>query len=372
MRDADDATIEGMTPSPQIATRLGSDEAELLSALMASMVDAVYAVDDQGVVLFANPAAVSILGYRAESELVGCPSHATIHYLHPDGRPFDEADCPLLRPRQTGDAVRVDQDWFIRRDGSFVPVAYSSAPVTVGGRRGAVVVFRDISERDRAEAERLRAEEIHASRTRLVQAALEERRRLGRDLHDGAQQRLINVIFALQAAARDVRDESAQRAIAAALEETQLAIRDLRDLGAGLDPSVLAHRGLAAAITSLTARTPLPVELDLPAERFDALVESTAYFVVSEALANAAKHAQASEAAVSVSAGDGRLVVSVADDGRGGALARPGRGTGLAGLTDRVEAVGGTLTVVSPKGGGTRVTAELPLNGEPVSAPAEG
>lgn len=114
------------------------------------------------------------------------------------------------------------------------------------------------------------------------------------------------------------------------------------------------------------------MELDLPPERFDALVESTAYFVVAEALANVAKHAQASEAAVSVSAGNGRLVVSVADDGRGGAPARPGRGTGLAGLTDRVEAVGGTLTVVSPKGSGTRVTAELPLDSEPVSAPAAG
>ena len=126
-----------------------------------------------------------------------------------------------------------------------------------------------------------------------MQAALDERRRLGRDLHDGAQQRLINVIFALQAAGRG--PPAARRhgtAIADALEETQLAIRDLRDLGAGLDPSVLAHRGLAAAITSLTARTPVPVALELPTERFHALVESTAYFVVAEALANVAKHAE--------------------------------------------------------------------------------
>ena len=284
----------------QIAKRLGSNEEELLSALMASMADAVYAVDEAGVVLFANASAVSILGYPSEDELIGRPSHATIHHSHPDGRPFPEADCPLLRPRTTGEPVRVEQDWFIRRDGSFVPVAYSSAPVTVGDRRGAVVVFRDISERNRAEAERLRAEAIHASRARLVEAALEERRRLGRDLHDGAQQRLINVIFALQAASRGAGDATARRSIAEALEETQLAIRDLRDLGAGLDPSVLAHRGLAAAITSLTARTPVPVSLELPAQRFAPLTESTAYFVVSEALANVAKHAQASEAAVRI------------------------------------------------------------------------
>jgi PAS domain S-box-containing protein len=355
----------------QIAQRLGSNEEELLSALMASMADAVYAVDDAGVVLFANAAAVSILGYASEGDLIGRSSHATIHHSYPDGRPFPEADCPLLAPRQTGEPVRVDQDWFVRRDGSFVPVAYSSAPVAIGPGRGAVVVFRDISERNRAEAERLRADAIHASRARIVQAALDERRRLGRDLHDGAQQRLINVIFALQAAGRAPGDGTAQRSIAEALEETQLAIRDLRDLGAGLDPSVLAHRGLAAAITSLTARTPVPVTLDLPAERFAPLIESTAYFVVSEALANVAKHAEASEAVVTIAVAADRLLVTVTDDGRGGAAADPAGGSGLAGLTDRVAAVGGTLTVESPVGQGTRVLADLPLT-QPVTEPAGG
>ena len=355
-----------------IAKRLGSDEEELLSALIASMADAVYAVDDAGVVLFANAAALRLLGYAAEEDLIGRPSHATIHHSHPDGTPFPEAECPLLRPRQTGEPVRVDQDWFVRRDGSFVPVAYSSAPVTVAGRRGAVVVFRDVTERNRAEAERLRAEAIHASRARIVQAALQERRRLGRDLHDGAQQRLINVIFALQAAGRGAGDEAARRAIAEALEETQQAIRDLRDLGAGLDPSVLAHRGLAAAIASLTARTPVPVALDVPDERFDPLVESTAYFVVAEALANVAKHAQATEAAVMIAAEPDRVQVTVSDDGRGGAAPDLAGGSGLAGLTDRVAAVGGTLTVASPPGEGTRLIAELPLASAVGEPPAPG
>ena len=361
-----------MAVSRKIAQRLGSDGEEFLAALMDSTVDAVYAVDDAGVVLFANPAAIEILGYDSEDELLGRPSHATIHYSHPDGRPFEEADCPLLRPRLTGEAVRVEQDWFVRRDGSFVPVAYSSAPVMVQRRRGAVVVFRDTSERERAEAERMRADAIHASRARLVQAALDERRRLGRDLHDGAQQRLINVIFALQAAHRGVEDEAAQGAIAEALEETQLAIRDLRDLGAGLDPSVLAHRGLAAAITSLTARTPVPVALDLPKERFDSLVESTAYFVVSEALANVGKHAEATEAAVRVEVWPDRLVVIVSDDGRGGAAADLAGGTGLAGLADRVAAVGGSLAVESPSGVGTTITAELPRSALVLSGRAGG
>ena len=207
-----------------------------------------------------------------------------------------------------------------------------------------MVVFRDVSERNRAEAERLRAEAIHASRARIVQAALDERRRLGRDLHDGAQQRLINVIFALQAAGRGRRATRPRSAIAEALEETQLAIRDLRDLGAGLDPSVLAHRGLAAAITSLTARTPVPVTLELPAERFAPLIESTAYFVVSEALANVAKHARGLRGGGHDRRRAGRLVVTVTDDGRGGAAADLAGGSGLAGLTDRVAAVGGSLT----------------------------
>ena len=196
----------------------------------------------------------------------------------------------------------------------------------------------------------------------------EERRRLGRDLHDGAQQRLINIIFALQAAGRTAGDATTERAIADALEETQLAVRDLRDLGAGLDPSVLAHRGLAAAITSLTARTPVPVALELPEGRFTPLVESTAYFVVSEALANVAKHADATEASVTIETGSGRLVVTVTDDGRGGAVAAVGGGTGLAGLADRLAAIGGTLEVQSPPGRGTRIVAELSLR-DAVSEP---
>jgi PAS domain S-box-containing protein len=358
-----------MAAHRQIADELGSDGEELLGALLASMVDAVYAVDDAGVVLFANPAAVSILGYDLERELLGRQSHATIHFQHPDGRPFPESECPLLRPRSTGEAVHVDQDWFVRRDGAFVPVAYSSAPVKIGRGRGAVVVFRDVSERRRAETERLRAEAIHASRARIVQAGLDERRRLGRDLHDGAQQRLINVIFALQAAGRTATGTESRQAIADALEETQLAIKDLRDLGSGLDPSVLAHRGLAAAIRSLTSRTPVPVALDLPAERFSPIVENTAYFVVAEALANMAKHAQASEASVTVALQPCWLRVTVADDGRGGAVADRYRGSGLAGLEDRVAAIGGTLSIDSPVGEGTRVLAALPVE-QTFSSPA--
>jgi PAS domain S-box-containing protein len=344
-----------------LASRLFADGAELLAALLDSTVDGVYAVDGRGRVLFANNAALSILGYDDESELLGRNSHATIHHLHPDGRPFPEAECPLLAPRASGEAVRVERDWFIRRDRTFVPVAYSSAPLTVDHERGAVVVFRDLSEQRRAETERQRAETIHASRARLAEAQLEERRRLGRDLHDGAQQRLVNVLVALQLLAARARDAEAKRLTAEAISETRQAIEDLRELGAGLHPSVLTHRGLRAAISSLTARAPLPVTLEIAAERFEPIVEATAYFVVAEALANVAKHAEASEARVTVAADEERLEIAVADDGRGGAAVDRARGSGLAGLEDRVAAVGGTLSVESPAAGGTRVIASLPL-----------
>jgi PAS domain S-box-containing protein len=342
------------------------DGAELLATLLDSMLDAVYAVDADGRVLFANPAAVRILGYGSEGELLGRPSHATIHHHHPDGRPFPESDCPLLRPRANGEPVRVDEDWFVRRDGKFVAVAYSSAPVNVGGARGAVVVFSDLSDRRRAEAEYRRAQEIDASRARLVEAMLEERRRLGRDLHDGAQQRLFNVIVALQLAGQRAADEDARASIADALTATRQAIDDLRDLAAGLHPSILSHRGLRAALTSLTSRMPLVVRLEVPGERFDQVVEGTAYFVISEALANVVKHASASEARVAVTVSDerDRLTVVVADDGRGGAaVADPGGsgGSGLVGLADRVAAIGGTLSVESAVGGGTTLTVSLPL-----------
>jgi PAS domain S-box-containing protein len=348
----------------RLVTRLGSDGQELFDALLQSTAEAVYAVDHAGRVLFANPAAVSTLGFESEDELIGCPSHATIHHSHPDGTPFPESGCPLLRPRATGVSVRVEEDWFIRQDGTFVPVAYSSAPVSVAGQRGAVVVFHDVSEQRRAEADRRRAQALHASRARIVEATLEERRRLGRDLHDGAQQRLVNVILALQAATSGELGSDARRAITEAIEEAQRAISDLRDLGAGLHPSVLTHRGLRAAIDSLTARAPVPVGVDVPAARFSALVESTAYFVVAEALANVAKHAQASEATVRITVEPPCLAVAVTDDGRGGAAGDIAGGSGIAGLHDRVAAIGGTLSVQSPVGQGTRLLARLPL--EPV------
>ncbi len=331
----------------------GSD---LLEALLASLGDAVYLVDPDGRVRFANPTAVATLGYDREEDLLGAPSHATIHHTRPDGTPFPEDECPLLRPRATGETVRVDHDWFVRRDGELVPVAYSSAPVQVDGGRGAVVAFRDISEPLRAEAERVRAAELHASRARIVAAADAERRRLGRDLHDGAQARLVNVAIALQLAAQRSGEDDL---VADALGELRLAMDELRDLASGLLPSVLTHHGLAAAVETLTARAPLPVTVSVPDDRYPEGVEVAAYFVVAEALTNVAKHAGATEAWVHIAADRDALTVEIGDDGRGGADRVAG--SGLGGLEDRVAALDGTLVVESAPGAGTRVRARLPL-----------
>jgi PAS domain S-box-containing protein len=336
-------------------------------ALVANAADAIYLVDEFGRVQYANPAALAILGYRDESELVGRPSHATIHHSHPDGTPFPEDQCPLLEPRRTGAAVRSDDDWFIRRDGSFVPVAYSSAPVEKPGGRGAVVVFHDTTERiaiERAQRdaaiERARAEALHASRARIVAATHDERRRLGRDLHDGAQQHLVNVSVALQLAAVKADDDpELAELIAQALSETRTAIDDLRELAAGLVPSVLLHRGLRGAVESLTARAPLPVELDVTDVRLHPLVEAAAYFFISEGLTNVVKHAHAETASVRAHVDNGWLVVEVTDDGVGGA--DPIGGSGLRGLDDRVQALDGTLEIERSAAGGTLLRARLPV-----------
>jgi PAS domain S-box-containing protein len=319
----------------------------LLDALMASLADAVYLVGAEGEVQFANPAAVAMLGYDDAEELIGRDSHATIHSRRPDGEPYPEDECPLLRPRVTGEVVRVALDWFVRRDGAFVPVSYASAPVE---GHGAVVVFRD-------ESERLAAEEVAGSRARIVAAGDAERRRIGRDLHDGAQQRLVRVLIGIEEARRDPSRAASSLADAAAA--ARRAIDELRELAAGLHPLVLTDRGLAVALEELTAGSPVPVVLDVTEERFAPEIESAAYFIVAEALTNAAKHAQASLVSASVRAVGVELRIEVADDGVGGADAA--RGSGLRGLEDRVAVLGGTFELGVTPGGGTALRATLPL-----------
>ncbi|MGX6450067.1 PAS domain-containing protein, partial [Patulibacter sp. S7RM1-6] len=186
-------------------------EPALLESLLASSADAFYVVDPKGRVRFANPAAVALLGYDDATELLGRDSHATIHHTRPDGRPFPADECPLLRPRTTGEVVRVDLDWFVRRDGGMVPIAYSSSPLTTDHGLGAVVVFRRVDPEARTDgaAPAGAALELHESRARIVAAADAARRRISRDLHDGAQQRLVGVLMTLQSAAHRVGEGAA-------------------------------------------------------------------------------------------------------------------------------------------------------------------
>jgi signal transduction histidine kinase len=216
-------------------------------------------------------------------------------------------------------------------------------------------------ENARLQAElRARVEELRGSRARVIDAGQKERQRLERDLHDGAQQRLIALSLRLSLLDRRLAAEPETREeLAAARREVALSLEELRDVARGIHPAVLSGHGLAVAVESLAARAPLPVRLALDVVgRLPEQVEVAAYYVVSESLANVAKHAQAREARVSLEHQQRRLVVEVVDDGVGGADTE--RGSGLRGLADRVEALGGRLRVWTPLGGGTRVRAEIP------------
>jgi PAS domain S-box-containing protein len=261
------------------------------------------------------------------------------------------------------------------------------APIVVGGRTWGMLLVASTDERplgadserrlgDFAELVALALESAQArtelveSRARIVSAGDAERRRLERNLHDGAQQRLVTLSLQLRLAQGRLRNDpdAADALIGAAADELQLALEELRELARGLHPAVLADRGLVPALEALAARAPFPVEVEgVPAERLAEPVEAAVYFVVSESLANAAKHAEPSHATVTVATTGDAVSVEIADDGRGGAVLEGG--TGLRGLADRVEALGGMLSVASAAGEGTTVRAELPL-GRPAPAAA--
>jgi signal transduction histidine kinase len=209
---------------------------------------------------------------------------------------------------------------------------------------------------------RAHVEELRASRARLVMAADTERRRLERDLHDGAQARLVGLAMLLghvRARAQEDPDE-VPALLDEAMAELKTSLAELRELARGINPAVLTERGLRPALEALAAKVPLPVTVHADGDRLPAPVATAAYFAVSEGLANVAKYAQATEATVAVRTAGGRVTVDVSDDGIGGA--DPARGSGLLGLADRVGALDGTLELHSPPGGGTRLHIELPVS----------
>jgi signal transduction histidine kinase len=203
---------------------------------------------------------------------------------------------------------------------------------------------------------------VAASRARIVAATDEERRRLVRDLHDGAQQRLVHTILTLKQARRALQNEEEDLPafLTEALDQAEQATAELRELAHGILPAVLTHGGLRAGVDVLASRTPVPVENDVSVDRLPAAIEATAYFVVAEALTNVAKHAHAGRATVAARVENGTFRVQVRDDGVGGA--RPD-GNGLLGMADRLEALGGQLRIESPAAGGTLIAADFPLTG---------
>jgi signal transduction histidine kinase len=207
---------------------------------------------------------------------------------------------------------------------------------------------------------RSQLDKVKESRARLVSAADAERRRIERDIHDGAQQRLVALALELRSAelrARENGDAEVEQLLSSAVDDLQAAVDELRELARGVHPAILTEEGLAAALESLVLRAPIPVDLEeAPELRLAPEVEAAAYFVACEGLVNIVKHAGASAAALSARRRDGLLVVEVVDDGVGGAEL----GSGLRGLIDRVEAVGGRLRIDSSPTEGTRIVAEIP------------
>ena len=206
---------------------------------------------------------------------------------------------------------------------------------------------------------RARLEEVRGSRARVIEEGQKERKRLERDLHDGAQQRLVALALNLKLLERRLADPEARAQLDDAQREVDLSLAELRDLARGIHPAVVTGHGLAVALEQVAARAPLPVRLSVDVGgRLPEPVEVAAYYVVTESLTNVAKHAQASRVAVTIGRADGGISVEIVDDGVGGADSE--RGSGLRGLADRVEALGGRLRVWTPTGGGTRVRAEIP------------
>jgi PAS domain S-box-containing protein len=304
--------------------------------MLDAALDAVITIDGGGRIVEVNAAVQEVFGHRPEALV---------------GRELGEALVPpALRERHRAGLARGTGTLLGKRveitalhaDGREFPVELTITRIDVPGPPMYTGYVRDIT--DRVERER----ELRASRARIVAAADEARRRLERDLHDGAQCRLLALGLELKAL-----DDGR---LANAREELRLAIDELRELARGIHPAVLTELGLIPALRTLVRLSPLPVSLSYETEaRFPSAVEAAAYFLAAEALTNVTRYANATRAEVRV---EGALTIEISDDGQGGADARAG--SGLRGMADRLAALDGTLVVESPPGGGTRVRGVIP------------
>jgi PAS domain S-box-containing protein len=331
-------------------------------AILEAALDAVISIDRNACVTYVNSAFEHIFGYRADEvagrELAEAIIPPSLREAHRQG---------FARYLATGEAHVLDRRielTAMRADGSEFPVEIAITRTGVAGEPAFTAYVRDITERQRAERE------LMASRARLVAASDVARQRVTRDLHDGAQQRLVTTLINLQLAELkwESAPERARELVGLAVRDAKRGIEDLREIVSGIHPAILTQRGLAAAIGSLASGLPISVQLDIPDFRLPAPVEASVYFFCSEALTNVVKHAHAGSAWVRVELADGRCVVEVRDDGIGGARPRS-ETSGLNGLRDRIGALNGTVDIASPATGGTVLAASIPLLFDPSAHP---
>ncbi len=362
VRDGSGRVVGNMVAYTDITERKAQEER--LHALIDSSPVALVEFGLDTRIRLWNPAAERIFGWSRDEMLGrgGLP-------LAPPARHAEGEE--LFERVRGGESINDYETVRQRKDGTLVAVSIASAPVRDGSGRviGNMVAYTDITDRKAQDAEvhrlnaelHARLEDLAASRARIVAAGDVERRRLERNLHDGAQQRLVTLALSLRLALAKLDSDPAavRAALTGAGDELALALEELREIARGLHPAVLSDRGLRAAVEMLAGRAPVVVEIaEIPAERLPEPVEAAAYYLIAEALTNVAKYAQASTVRVRVAASDGTVSVEVSDDGVGGA--DPAGGTGLRGLADRVEALGGSLEVESPAGAGTSLRAEIP------------
>ena len=328
-------------------------ERDFVRAVIQAAPSYLCLVDDRGLIVRYNQALADASGRPDDDEVRGRPFWDV--FVAPDEA--DEVSEAIDRASHAVQDVPERENTWVTASGERLAVAWSMTPlVEERGEARSLVTGMDITERKRQE------EEVRSSRARIVEVASAERRRLERNLHDGAQQRLVSLSLFLRLAQGKVAEdpEAAQTLLDQGSDELSRALEELRELARGIHPAILTDRGLEPAIQALVTRSPVPVTLaEAPEERLPEPVEAAAYYVVAEALTNVAKYAQASAATVRVSQDNGYAIVEVADDGVGGA--NPAGGSGLRGLADRVAALDGRLEVESRPGRGTTIRAAIPV-----------
>jgi PAS domain S-box-containing protein len=335
------------------AAELTASEARQRAILEAAL-DAVVSMDSSARITYVNSAFEQTFGYQADTvigrELAEVIVPPALRGAHRRGFARYLA---TMQPHILDQRIELAA---MRADGSEFPAEVTVTRVGLPGEPVFTGYVRDITERRQVQRE------LNASRARLVTASDAARQRVTRDLHDGAQQRLVATLISLQLAEQkwDSAPERARELLGLAVRDARAGLEELREIVAGILPATLTQHGLAAGIGALAARLPIPVQVDVPAGRLPAVVEVSVYFFCSEALTNVVKHACATSAQVRIERGGGQCTVEVRDDGVGGARPRL-ESSGLVGLRDRIGALDGTMDIISPVAGGTALRAVIPL-----------